>query len=309
MVHGWALRCARTCVPGRGVHSHTGAACLLSLFIFAVVSVALAPDHASSPDEVLAQVDSLRLANQLDAALAITDPSSATVLAWQREHAECSDSLSYLRFLAVTGCEVDLLVLPTQCEPSAPVLVDALEAIPSEKGVLIRWQATPHFFEAFYVERRFADRMTEYVSLNPHRPIPGSGPWEFHDSGARLGESYKYRLMGMSRSGVEGIFGPVSTSMPPVTREAFRGVFPNPAQDRARIDFDLSVGAELTIRVHDLTGRPVATAVQGRYEEGPHSVSWNGCDEGGVRLASGVYFATRETAEGPVGHSTIVLRR
>ena len=45
---------------------------------------------------------------------------------------------------------------------------------------------------------------------------------------------------------------------------------------------------ELT--VYDLAGRRVKTLVAGHVTAGNHEVSWHGRDEGGKRVASGVYL-------------------
>jgi hypothetical protein len=61
--------------------------------------------------------------------------------------------------------------------------------------------------------------------------------------------------------------------------------YPNPFNAQTKIDFSLPQNAHVKINVFDISGRAVATAVDGRFETGNHSVVW---DAGG--LTSGIYF-------------------
>jgi hypothetical protein len=79
---------------------------------------------------------------------------------------------------------------------------------------------------------------------------------------------------------------------------------PNPFRDEARIRFVLPAAARTVVSIHDVTGRRLRTLSDGPLGDGPHAVSWDGRDEAGSRVASGVYlFVVRtptETAEGRI---------
>ncbi len=47
----------------------------------------------------------------------------------------------------------------------------------------------------------------------------------------------------------------------------------------------------MSLRVHNLTGQRVTTLAEGVYPEGVFAVSWDGRDDGGREVASGVYLA------------------
>lgn len=73
-----------------------------------------------------------------------------------------------------------------------------------------------------------------------------------------------------------------------VTR--LEAVAPNPARGRAVIRYSLAADGPVSLTVHDLTGRMVCVLVVSGAKRGAHSVTWNGCDSRGRRLADGVYF-------------------
>ena len=65
---------------------------------------------------------------------------------------------------------------------------------------------------------------------------------------------------------------------------------PNPARGWTRIDYQLSAKSTVCLRVYDLKGTVVKTLVEGFEEGGYKTVVWDGRDDRGVRVASGIYF-------------------
>ena len=73
---------------------------------------------------------------------------------------------------------------------------------------------------------------------------------------------------------------------------ALRGAYPNPFNPQTTIAYELSHEANVTLVVHDVSGRVVRTLRSGeRQGSGNHHVVWNGRDDGGRRVSSGVYLA------------------
>ena len=65
---------------------------------------------------------------------------------------------------------------------------------------------------------------------------------------------------------------------------------PNPFRIETEIRFDLPDTAPVELVVYDALGRSVKTLVSGLTAAGSHIVGWDGRDEGGRIVASGVYF-------------------
>jgi hypothetical protein len=70
---------------------------------------------------------------------------------------------------------------------------------------------------------------------------------------------------------------------------------PNPFASTTTLRFALSRSGNVRIDVHDVRGRRVATLADRRYEAGEHAVTWDGTDDSGAGLASGLYFIGVET--------------
>jgi len=73
---------------------------------------------------------------------------------------------------------------------------------------------------------------------------------------------------------------------------------PNPFNPTTRIAFDVARAGRVTLAVHDAAGRRVKTLVnQDLPARRGHLVMWDGLDESGRRVASGVYFARLVAAD------------
>ncbi len=67
-------------------------------------------------------------------------------------------------------------------------------------------------------------------------------------------------------------------------------VFPVPVVDFATIRFNLDADSEVEISLYSLVGQKVAAISYGSYPSGIHSISWNGADDSGHQLGTGMYI-------------------
>ena len=74
------------------------------------------------------------------------------------------------------------------------------------------------------------------------------------------------------------------------TETALINNFPNPFNPNTTICFSLKNDTRIKIVIYNALGQKVRTLVNGPLNAGVHSVWWNGTDENGLTLASGVYF-------------------
>lgn len=65
---------------------------------------------------------------------------------------------------------------------------------------------------------------------------------------------------------------------------------PNPFSPETQIRFKLPEAAEVELRIYNPSGRLVRTLVSGEQPAGPHMVRWNGLNDLGRKVSSGVYF-------------------
>jgi hypothetical protein len=76
----------------------------------------------------------------------------------------------------------------------------------------------------------------------------------------------------------------------PVPRAVLYQNHPNPFNPVTLISFELLQAGTVRLDVFDTAGRLVATLAEGPFSAGPHSVEWDGRDDAGSGIASGIYF-------------------
>jgi hypothetical protein len=71
---------------------------------------------------------------------------------------------------------------------------------------------------------------------------------------------------------------------------------PNPFNPQTTLTYTLADAAEVTVTVFDATGRVVRELHRGAQIAGPHTITWDGRDDQGATLSSGVYHLRVEAA-------------
>jgi len=66
-------------------------------------------------------------------------------------------------------------------------------------------------------------------------------------------------------------------------------VLPNPIRNSAEFRFGLSKEGQASLDIFNVLGQRVKTLVKGFLSAGNHTVKWNGCDDNGKKVSSGVY--------------------
>jgi hypothetical protein len=73
--------------------------------------------------------------------------------------------------------------------------------------------------------------------------------------------------------------------------------YPNPFNPRTTIAYALPAGGKVTLRVYDTLGKEVAELVRGPRQAAQYHVAWNGTDDDGTAVASGVYLVRLQLNE------------
>ena len=91
------------------------------------------------------------------------------------------------------------------------------------------------------------------------------------------------------------VMGDVSSALEPPDRNGLPVTarleqnYPNPFNPGTEISYQLSVVSKIRLEVFDLLGRPVRLLAAGQQHAGSHTISWDGRDERGVAMPSGIY--------------------
>jgi len=84
--------------------------------------------------------------------------------------------------------------------------------------------------------------------------------------------------------------------------------YPNPFNPTTTIKFSMKAKGHVSIKIYNVAGQLVKNLVDGVYEKGPHSVAWDGTNNLGAKVASGVYFYKMETKDFSQTKKMVLLR-
>lgn len=84
--------------------------------------------------------------------------------------------------------------------------------------------------------------------------------------------------------------------------------YPNPARSRANIEYALPEATNVTLKIYDMTGRPIRTLITGTQKAGQHKVSWDGRDDKGNETSNGIYFYRLETTTSTVTKKLTLMK-
>jgi flagellar hook assembly protein FlgD len=65
--------------------------------------------------------------------------------------------------------------------------------------------------------------------------------------------------------------------------------YPNPFNPSTTIEYSLKVDSKMEIKIYDNLGRLVRSLFKGQSTSGTHFLSWDGRDDNGKQLSSGLY--------------------
>lgn len=84
--------------------------------------------------------------------------------------------------------------------------------------------------------------------------------------------------------------------------------YPNPFNPITHIQFSLPEAQKTRIVVYDILGRQIRELTDNFYQAGYHSISWNGTDDSGRMVSSGIYFYVLETSDLKLTRKMILSR-
>ena len=84
--------------------------------------------------------------------------------------------------------------------------------------------------------------------------------------------------------------------------------YPNPFHNTMRVQFSINQDGPVSLSIHDISGRQVRSLVSGNLTKGNYSLSWDGKDENGRKVANGVYFYRLKTDNSKLITKSVLLR-
>jgi hypothetical protein len=192
-------------------------------------------------------------------------------------------------------------------EVPVPIYLPSFNAVRVDGQAVLSWEvAYTSNHPGFFVWRAEPGEPRERISP---LLIPEENGQSFVDTAPPAGE-VDYWLQESFPDGREQWFGParLAAADPVPAALSLSAGFPNPFNPQTRFTFSVPVSGRVELAVYNLAGRKVALLVEGFLPAGTHEAVWDGHDDSGVAVASGVYVVRLVTDHG-VRANKITLAR
>ena len=84
--------------------------------------------------------------------------------------------------------------------------------------------------------------------------------------------------------------------------------FPNPFNPKTAISYSLESAGDVSLRIYDAEGRLVRTLLSGNASAGRHTIDWDGTNDAGASVASGVYLYRLDSARNSEMRKMMLLK-
>jgi hypothetical protein len=192
---------------------------------------------------------------------------------------------------------------------SAVLSLDGLEFISARLSDEMETPAADIFF--WHGERDDAVQI-DLAMLGTGMTIGGSGDL-VHLTFQATGDAYSIEFESASLRGAENedldadLAGYGSGDEIPTVFRLVQNA-PNPFNPLTTIAYEVPQASAVTITVYDVSGRVVTTLVDGTVDPGRHSVVWDGRNDCGESVGSGVYFCTMDTPDYHGSHKMVLMK-
>lgn len=201
-------------------------------------------------------------------------------------------------------------------DSSLPVHMGVISASPNSAGdVVVRWETHSETGCSGFHVWRSAERNDGYIRLTT-RLIAGQGcsaskqAYEFIDRNAEKEIWYWYRVEELSTTGESTFYDPIraQSAMTVPLEFGLDQNYPNPFNPATTITYRLAESGQVEMQVVNIAGQVVRTLIHTSQEANQYTVSWNGRNDRGENVPSGVYFITLKAGDYSEVRKTSLMR-
>lgn len=177
-----------------------------------------------------------------------------------------------------------------------PVLFSRFEATAHDGAVALRWELQSDEAMQSYTLFRHTDGSSPSVPIAT-APVTGT-VGSYLDGDVEAGKTYRYEMLVRTTDGGEFRSQTATVEMPSL--ELTLGPnHPNPFNPQTAIPYAVPAGAPVHVRlvIFDTQGRAVRVLVNEDQRGGAREVVWNGTDESGSTVSSGIYFCVLQVGK------------
>ncbi|MEF3694075.1 MAG: C25 family cysteine peptidase, partial [Candidatus Cloacimonadota bacterium] len=138
---------------------------------------------------------------------------------------------------------------------------------------------------------------TGIMMVNLQRPVGETAQWA----------TYRGSLLRQGSMESTGVVGNAEGTTPGLVFGLLQN-YPNPFNNSTTIDYKLSQPGRVSLEIYNLRGQLVRSLVNDSRSVGIHSANWDGRDENGRNIASGVYLYRLTSPEGSQTRRMLIVK-
>jgi len=159
----------------------------------------------------------------------------------------------------------------------------------------------------YWIQRKGAGSYEERGYIAPAEASASMPCYSFQDTLLAPGD-YCYRLKTMDADGRVSFSQETMVRAEQPAAFVLHPLYPNPFNATTRLRFDLAETATVSVDILNLRGECVRRTPLGRLGNGSHYINWDGRNDSGVSVASGIYFVRVRMNEITAGQKVLLLR-
>ncbi|MCK4549996.1 MAG: T9SS type A sorting domain-containing protein, partial [Candidatus Krumholzibacteria bacterium] len=179
-----------------------------------------------------------------------------------------------------------------------------------EDGVVLKWETSSEVNTTGFNLLRSEEEDGEYDLVTkeyvPAKGLASGAEYEYSDEEVSINTTYWYVLKEVSGEDSKFVFGPYKIIVK--APFALAQNTPNPFNPVTTIKFTVPEDSDVNLSVYDVAGRRVKTLVKGHHKADFYRVTWDGTNNNGSRVASGVYFYRLMAGKNVMSKKMVLLR-
>lgn len=191
-------------------------------------------------------------------------------------------------------------VVDTLLTDPMPVELEVFEGHLNAGSIILRWvTATESNNYGFEIHRKVnnAQNFTKIAFVKGNGTITSPNRYHYTDKNVGIGKYY-YRLKQIDFGGEFTYSGTIEITAGIPNEFRLNQNYPNPFNPETRISYTLPKSTNVVLKIFDINGKQVKTLVEEYQRVGNHATIWDGTDENGFSVSSGVYYYKIKTEYG-----------
>jgi len=157
-------------------------------------------------------------------------------------------------------------------------------------GVTLNWKTGSEINNVGFNILRGRTPSGNYAKLNDKLiPANREGNYNFSDATAEAGGRYYYKLEALDTRGNVTTHGPIVVTVAPPDKFDLSQNYPNPFNPTTQIRYQLPQAVKVSLVIYNMLGQEVRKLVDAQQPAGYHTAIWDGRDNFGRSLPTGVY--------------------